>query len=91
MQQRPFPILADAGVDVRDRYRWLLLAGWLALITTVSLFVIAPPHHVRTVDELLIALAAVAFVVYNMAIKRYWIIALGFFIAFNAVMWSIVV
>ena len=92
MQQRqPLSILADAGVEARDRYRWLLLAGWFALISTVFLFVITPPRHVQPVDEVLIALVGVAFVVYNVAIKRYWIIALGFFIGFNAVVWSIVV
>ncbi|HYS52837.1 MAG TPA: hypothetical protein VER58_03605 [Thermoanaerobaculia bacterium] len=88
-QQRPLSIVHDAGAEARDHYRWLLLAGWFVLISTVLSFVIATPHHAQPVDGILIALAALAFVAYSIAIKRYWAVGLGISIAFIVMGWII--
>ena len=90
MDQRVLYRTHDAGWAARDRYRWLLLTGWFVLISTVFSFVIAMPPRVQPASEILIAFAALAFVAYNMAIKRYWAIGLGLFMSLIATMGWIV-
>ena len=53
-------------------------------------FVIAMPHRVQPASGIPIVLAALAFLAYSIAIKRYWAIGLGLLIAFIAVMGWIV-
>jgi hypothetical protein len=90
-QQRTLSMVHDAGWKARDRYRWMLLAGWFLLISTVFPFVIATPPRGRPVSVILIALAALTFLAYSIAIKRYWAIGLGLLIALIAIMAWIVV
>jgi hypothetical protein len=90
-QQRSLAMVHAAGREARDRYRWLLLTGWFVLISTVFPFVVAKPHRVQPASEILAALAALAFLVYSLAIKRYWVIGLGLLIAFIAVVGWILV
>lgn len=78
-----------AGWEARDRYRWLLLTGWFVMISAVLPFVVAPPQGGQPASEILIAVAAVALVAYNMAVKR-WAIAVGLLIGLVAVMGWIV-
>jgi hypothetical protein len=90
-QRRTLSVVHAAGWEARDRYRWLLLTGWFVLISTVFPLVVAMPLRVQPASVILIALAAVAFLVYSIAIKRYWAIGLGLLIALIAVMAWIVV
>jgi hypothetical protein len=90
MTQQRTMVHAD-GWEARDRYRWMLLAGLFLLISTVFPFVIAMPHRVQPASEILIALAALAFLAYSIAIKRYWAIGVGLLIALIAIMAWIVV
>jgi hypothetical protein len=90
-QQPTLSMVHDAGCVARDRYRWMLLAGWFLLISTVFPFVIAMPPRVHPASVILIALSAAAFFAYSIAIKRYWAIGLGLLIALIAVMAWIVV
>jgi hypothetical protein len=90
-QQRTLSMVHAAGREARDRYRWMLLAGWFVLISTVFPFVIAMPPRVQPASVILIALAALAFLAYSIAIKRYWAIGLALLIALIAVMGWIVI
>jgi len=90
VQQRVLSKVLDAGREARDRYRWLLLTGLFVLTATVFSFVVAMPPRVSTASEILIAIAALAFVVYNLAIKRYWVVGIGLFMTLIAVMGWIV-
>src|SRR5438128_2840076 len=90
-QQRTLSIAQDAAAEARDHYRWLLLAGWFVLISTLFPFVIAMSPRVQPASEILVALAALAFLVYSVAIKRYWVVGLGLLIVLIAVMGWIVV
>ena len=79
----------DAGWEAGDHYPWLLLTGWFVLISTVLPFVAAMPSSVQPASEILIAVAALALVAYNMAIKR-WAIGVGLLISLVVVVGWIV-
>lgn len=66
-----------------DRYRWMLLAGWFTLISTLFAFVVAAPSRPGTADGTLVLIAMAAFISYSVAMKRYWI-ALALFVAVAA-------
>jgi hypothetical protein len=86
VQQGVLSKVHDAGAEARDRYRWLLLTGLFVFTATVFSFVIAMPPRVPAATEILIAFAALALVGYNMAIRRYWVVAIASFAALIAVM-----
>jgi hypothetical protein len=89
--QPTLSMIHDPGAEARDRYRWILLAGWFVLISTVFSSVIAMPPRVEPASVILLALAALALAIYNIVIKRYWAIALGLVVAFIAVTaWTVV-
>jgi hypothetical protein len=90
VQQRVLSKVHDARWEARDRYRWLLLTGLFVLTSSVFAFVIAMPTRVSPPTEILIAVAALALVAYNMAIKRYWAVGVGLLMALIAVMGWIV-
>jgi len=90
-QQRSLAMIHAASREARDRYRWLLLTGWFVLIATVFPLVVTMPHRVQQASEILAALAALAFLVYSLAIKRYWVVGLGLMVAFIAIVGWIVV
>lgn len=90
VQQRVLSKVHDARWEARDRYRWLLLTGLFVLTSSVFAFVIAMPPRVSPPTEILIAVAALALVAYNMAIKRYWAVGVGLLMALIAVMGWIV-
>jgi hypothetical protein len=77
VQQQVLSKVHSAAWEARDRYRWLLLTGWFVLSATVLSLVVAMPTRVSTASLTLIAIAAVALVSYNVAIKRYWVVAIA--------------
>lgn len=88
-REGPLSRVADAAWLARDRYRWILLTGWFVLIATLLSFVISAPPVVEPMTGMLLALAALALVVYNIAIRRYWIVQ-GLLFALIALMgWSL--
>jgi len=90
-EHRSLAMVHAASREARDRYRWMLLTGWFVLIATVFPFVVAMPHRVQPASEVLAAIAALAFLVYSLAIKRYWVVGLALMIAFIAVVGWILV
>jgi hypothetical protein len=90
VQQRVLSKVHDARWEARDRYRWLLLTGLFVLTSTVFSFVVATPPRVSMASEILIAIAALALVAYNAAIKRYWVVGIALLVTLIAVMGWIV-
>jgi len=88
-QQQVLSRVHDAGWEARDRYRWLLLTGLFVLTSSVFAFVIAMPPRVSPATEILIAVAALALVAYNMAIRR-WAVGVGLLMTLIVVMGWIV-
>lgn len=89
-RQGPHSRVEDAAWLARDRYRWILLTGWFVLIATVLSFVISAPSGIGPMTVTLLALAGLALVVYNVAIKRYWIIQGLFFALIVVLGWTLV-
>ena len=90
VQQRVLSKVHDAGWEARDRYRWLLLTGFFVLTSSVLAFVVAMPPRVSPACLILIAVAALALVCYNVAIKRYWVVGAAFLVTLIAVMgWTV--
>ena len=88
--QSPILIVRDAAVEAQHRHRWMLLSGFFVLISTVFPFVITMPDQVQPAIVILLALSVLAFAAYNIAIRRYWVIALGLSLVFLAAMGWIV-
>ena len=85
-QLRPTAIAHDHFAEAQDRYRWLLLTGWFALISTVLPLVIASPPRIEPLNAVPIAVATLALAAYNVALKRYWPIGVALLIAVIAVL-----
>lgn len=89
-RQGPLSRVEDAAWLARDRYRWILLTGWFVLIATVFSFVISASAGTGPMTGMLLALGVLALVVYNVAIRRYWIVQ-GLFFALIAMLgWTLV-
>ena len=89
-RQGPHSRVEDAAWQARDRYRWILVTGWFVLIATVFSFVISPPSSgIVPMTGILLALAALFLMAYNITIKRYWIIQGMFFALFAVMGWSL--
>lgn len=89
MVQSALSRIHHPGCEARDRYRWLLLTGLFVLSSTVLALVVAAPPGVQTATEIMIGVAALALIVYNMAIKR-WAVGIGLLLTLVAVMGWIV-
>ena len=85
-QLRSTALVHPHGPQAQDRYRWLLLTGWFALISTVLPLVIASPPRIEPLNAVPIAVATLALAAYNLALKRYWPIALALLVAVIAVL-----
>ncbi|GEM_PF-5627141 len=62
-----------ADLLARDKFRWMLLAGWFLLLSAILTYVVAAPLHAQLADRIGIPLAIAAFLSYSVAMKRYWI------------------